>query len=676
MIPKTTIQKAGVNMFELSPRQIHLDFHTSEHILDIAADFDAGSFSKTIKEANISSVTVFARCHHGWMYYPSKKYPERIHPNLQKPELMLEQVKALHKAGVRAPVYITVQWDYQSATTHPDWLVRKKDGSHEGPPFTEPGFYQSLCVNTTYYDFLAAHTAEVCELLGDELDGVFFDIVSIRPCWCASCRAEMKEKGIDASDDDAVRRFAKFVLDRFKENLSKLVRLYNKKCSIFYNAGHIGPCTKESREWYTHLELESLPSGSWGYLHFPVTAKYARTLGMDCMGMTGKFHTSWGDYHSLKNLAALEFECFRMLSYGFACSIGDQMEPCGVLNPATYKLIGKVYGQYAAMEEWARPSKALTEAALVTSEKSFVESCIPETVLGAVQMLDELALQYDVIDMDMELGSYKLIILPDDLAVNEDFQQKLDIYVKGGGCVISCSKGGLAKCTGDGNAQYWKYPECFGTDYAGEAERFPDFIIAEGELGKGLESGNEYVIYYRGVKVVPAGAEAVLNARAPYFNREKEWFCSHEYTPSAKGEVYPVGLRNGRVIMFSHPIFGQYRSNAPAWCKQFISNAIDLLLPSRLIRHNGPSTMTVSLLDQQQHNRVNVHILSYIPVRKSVTIDIIEERTKVCQVVLDLNLPYEIKSARLIPQNRELRIENGKVMIPEVDGYSIVELRY
>ena len=58
-------------------------------------------------------------------------------------------------------------------------------------------------------------------------------------------------------------------------------------------------------------------------------------IGQGNLGMTGKFHTSWGDFHSLKNKAALEFECFRMLSYGFAASIGDQLEPCGKLNPAT-----------------------------------------------------------------------------------------------------------------------------------------------------------------------------------------------------------------------------------------------------------------------------------------------------------------------------------------------------
>ena len=298
----------------LAPRQIHLDFHTSEAIPDIAANFDPRTFAETARKAAVSSITVFARCHHGWLYYPSKRFPELIHPNLKNHNLLLEQVRALHDAGIKAPVYITVQWDYHSAQTHPEWLIRKPGGAHEGVPFTEAGFRQSLCVNTGYYNFLAAHTEEVCQLLGKELDGIFFDIVGIRPCSCSACRAEMKRRGIDASNPDEVRKFAKFSIDRFKEKMTALVRKQNPDCTIFYNAGHVGPCTRASRDAYTHFELESLPSGEWGYLHFPVTARYARTLGLDCMGMTGKFHTEWGDFHSLKNQAALEFECFRMLS--------------------------------------------------------------------------------------------------------------------------------------------------------------------------------------------------------------------------------------------------------------------------------------------------------------------------------------------------------------------------
>ena len=75
-----------------------------------------------------------------------------------------------------------------------------------------------------------------------------------------------------------------------------------------------------------------------------------------------------GRFSLSENQAALEFECFRMLSYGYAVSIGDQLEPYGVLNPAAYQLIGKVFHQLKEREAWARPSKALVEAALVTSE--------------------------------------------------------------------------------------------------------------------------------------------------------------------------------------------------------------------------------------------------------------------------------------------------------------------
>ncbi len=654
-------------MKQLSPRQIHLDFHTSENIPGIGSTFDPEAFAKTAKDACISSMTVFARGHHGWLYYPSKKFPELVHPHLEYKNLLLDQVRALHKVGINAPVYITVQWDYHSATTRPEWLIRKKDGSHEGGPFTEPGFYQSLCVNTGYWDFLKEQTIEVCEMLGDELDGLFFDIVGIRPCWCASCRAEMKKLGIDASDDEAVRDFAKMVLDRFQKNMTEVVRQYNKDCTIFYNAGHVGPCTKESADSYTHFELESLPSGSWGYLHFPLTARYARKLGKDCMGMTGKFHTEWGDFHSLKNLAALEFECFRMLSFGFASSIGDQLEPNGTLNPATYRLIGKVYSQFAEREAWARPSTPVVEAAVVTPESPRVEHQIPESVMGAVQMLEELAIQFDVIDPEMDLDGYKLIILPDDLVVCGCFQKKLEEFVAKGGKVIACAKGG--------QNENGEYPACFGAKSNGPRNVYPDFLIADGKLAEGLEPENEYVIYMQGEALEPAGAETILSARAPYFKREKDFFCSHRYTPSAKGEAYPAVLQKGGVILFGHPIFEQYRKNAPFWCKKLMSNAIDLLLGERIIRHDGPSTMTVSVLDQPEENRTNLHILTYVPVRKSATIDIIEERTILRNVTVKVNIPRNFTEARLVPENIPLEIKDGAVTIPEINGYAIVELK-
>jgi len=650
-------------MFALSPRQIHLDFHTSELIPGIGADFDPEVFAQTAADAYVSSMTVFARCHHGWLYYDSKAFPEHIHPNLSCKNLLVDQVRALHAKGIKAPVYITVQWDYHTANEHPEWLIRKADGSHEGCAFTDPGFYQSLCVNTGYLDYLKAVTKEVCELLGDELDGIFFDITGVRPCLCASCRKEMAEKGIDMADEIAVLAFAKFVMDRFRLDMTEFVHSFTPNCTVFYNSGHVGPNLRDSAPAFTHFELESLPAGGWGYLHFPAAARYARTLGHDCLGMTGKFHTAWGDFHSLKNLAALEFESFRMLSYGFACSIGDQLEPNGVLQPATYRLIGKVYKRFAECEPYARPSKPIVEAAVVTAEDVLGTTRLTNALLGAEQMLEELTLQFDIVDFEADLSSYKLVIIPSDVVSTPAFAAKLDAYVAAGGKIIACGKGGM---TEDG-----VYPASFGAVYGGEQPVYPDFILPEGALTAGLEQDFEYAIYKQGVCLAPAdGAKTLLSARAPYFKREGNRFCSHKYTPSAHEGSYPAAVGTDNVIVFAHPLFDQYRDCAPLWVKTMMANAIDTLLGARLVTHDGPSSVSIQLL--RKDGKTYAHILTYIPVRKSATIDIVEERTPVHN--LTLTFAEDFTAARIVPEDIALTVSGKSVTVPLVDGYGIVEL--
>ena len=61
-------------------RQIHLDFHTSERIPGIGARFDAKKFAKTFADANVDSVTVFSKCHHGVSYHPTKVGQQHPHP--------------------------------------------------------------------------------------------------------------------------------------------------------------------------------------------------------------------------------------------------------------------------------------------------------------------------------------------------------------------------------------------------------------------------------------------------------------------------------------------------------------------------------------------------------------------------------------------------------------------
>ena len=70
-------------MSKIRYRQVHLDFHTSEYIPDIAADFDKEEFAKTLEEAHVDSITCFARCHHDGCTNPSKNFRSSIRPGLK-----------------------------------------------------------------------------------------------------------------------------------------------------------------------------------------------------------------------------------------------------------------------------------------------------------------------------------------------------------------------------------------------------------------------------------------------------------------------------------------------------------------------------------------------------------------------------------------------------------------
>src|SRR5687768_14008638 len=198
---------------ELRFRQIHLDFHTSQHIPDVGAAFDAGAFADTSARAHVDSVTCFARCHHGYIYYDTKAFPERRHPHLVR-NLLPEQIEACHKRGIRIPIYVTVQWDQYTADAEPGWRMVTETGALQGTPPYEPGFYRRLCLNSPYPAFLKAHLAELFQLV--PVDGLFLDIVAAQDCSCPRCRAEMDRRSLDPSNAKARQEFGREVTHRFQ----------------------------------------------------------------------------------------------------------------------------------------------------------------------------------------------------------------------------------------------------------------------------------------------------------------------------------------------------------------------------------------------------------------------------------------------------------------------------
>jgi hypothetical protein len=454
--------------------------------------------------------------------------------------------------------------------------------------------------------------------------------------------------------------------------MTAFVRQFNKECTIFYNKGHVGPAHRPVKDAYTHFELESLPSGGWGYLHFPIAVRYARNLGLDCLGMTGKFHTSWGDFHSFKNKAALEFECFHMLALNAKCSIGDQLKPNGKLSQPVYDLIGSVYSQVKAKEPWCIGAKAITEIGVFTPEEfaGASDSMLTPSIMGVTRMLQETGHQFDIIDSQAELSKYKVLVLPDIIPVSNEFASKLNKYITEGGAIIASFESGLIESKDAFNLQL------LGVKLKDHAPYNPDFIIPRGDIGRGLPQ-TEHVMYMRGLKVeATEGTEVLAETVIPYFNRTWKHFCSHRHTPSSGKIGYPGILKHGRAIYFMHPIFAQYAQNAPHWCKQLFLNALDMILPEPIVRHSGPSSMIVTINEQVEHNRLVLHLLHYIPERRSYDIDIIEDVIPLYNVNLSIRVKGEVKDITCVPegQNITYEVKNGRVefTVPEIKGHQMV----
>ncbi|TDG00807.1 alpha-amylase family protein [Paenibacillus piri] len=670
-------------------RQVHLDFHTSPDIPGIGAEFDADQFAATLEAARVDSITCFARCHHGMLYYDSALNPERIHPDLKNRHLLKEQIEACHKRNIRVPIYITVQWDHYTAEQHPEWIGLDEQGCPIGTPVYEAGFYRHLCVNTPYREFLKQHTKEVLDTF--EVDGLFFDIVKTVECSCKYCRDGMAAAGLDPTRASDRMSYATAMMDDFKLELSAFVRQYNEECTIFYNKGHVGVADKPAAAGFSHWELESLPSGGWGYMHFPLAVRYARNLGLDSLGMTGKFHTSWGDFHSFKNQAALEFECFNMLSLNAKCSIGDQLDPNGRISAPVYELIGAVYSQVEKKEPWCAQAKAVTDIGVLTPEEfSEKELRMPPASIGVARMLQESAHQFDIIDSESDFSRYKVVILPDRIPVSQALAAKLDAYTAGGGAVIASFESGLDK---QGGEVAWsrlgirlkadQTRDADGQLVRGKAYArgdYVDYILPQGTIGAGLPQ-TEHAMYLKGVEVeAQPGSELLAPVIKSYFNRSYKHFCSHRQSPSSGAADYAGVVKNGSVIYFAHPIFTQYQQNAPRWCKQLFLNALAMLLPEPLLRHEGPSTVLATLNEQPGENRWVAHLLHYIPERRSADIDIIEDVIPLYDLKISVKAAADVKSVVCVPERQPLPYTSvdGRIefTLPKLQGHQMIAIQY
>ncbi|GGD84317.1 alpha-amylase family protein [Paenibacillus nasutitermitis] len=655
-------------------RQVHLDFHTSEMIDGIGKSFDKQQFQHMLRKGHVDSITIFSKCHHGWAYHPSEA--NEIHPGLDF-DLLGTMIEAAHEIDVKTPVYISAGLDEKLTRRHPEWLVRNKDDQTQWVKgFMAPGYHE-FCMNTPYLQVLLKQIEEVTSRY--DADGIFLDIVGVRKCYCQYCIADIRAQGLDPRDENVIAAQGEKIYANYTKSVEEAIHAIKPDMPIFHNGGHIQRGRRDLAQMNSHLELESLPTGGWGYDHFPLSARYAQTLGMPYLGMTGKFHTSWGEFGGYKHPNALRYEVALNLANGARCSIGDQLHPEGLMDEATYSLIGAAYSEAEAKEAWCVDAEAVADIALLSEEAAGTahQDRNNNSDVGAVRMLLEGKMLFDVIDKEAEFGAYRVIILPDHIRLTDGdaLTVKLENYLAQGGKLLATGESALRAAEGTGGQGQEGFAIDLGAEWLGENPYRPDYFRPHFEL-PALGSA-AYIFYSQGQKIrLSSGGTELGHREDPYFNRDIFTFCSHQHTPTSGNNAGPGMTESANGIYIAWNVFEDYATKGSLILKESIMWALRRLLPDITLRTNLPAQGVVTLQRQPQQARYVNHLLYASPVKRGNGIEVIEDIVPLRDIEVALDLPEAAKRVYLAPQGTELPYrQNGTVIeytVPYLECHQMV----
>ncbi|EAR51837.1 hypothetical protein OG2516_16089 [Oceanicola granulosus HTCC2516] len=656
-------------------RQVHLDFHTSGKIPGIGSRFDPADFARTYKQAHVNAVNVFAKCHHGYSYHPTEV--GEMHPHLEF-DLLRAQVDALQAEGIKAPIYLSAAWDELVAAKHPDWRILSPDGGN--PMFhgeEAGGGWKFMDLSSPYVDYLVAQIEEVARLFPN-LDGLWIDICHQLQSVSPSALAGMEAAGLDPQREADRIDFSEQTALSFYGRVRAIAD--RAGVPVFFNLGHLRRGRADVlRKYFTHLEIESLPTANWGYEHFPVSARYLEPLGMDYLGMTGKFHHMWGEMGGYKKPEALIYECGTILAQGARVCIGDHLHPSGRIDPSTYKAIGQAYEWIEAREPWCEGTTNRAEIGVISVEAmerpSYADrpahSCPADD--GVVRVLMESRFTFDLLDEDSDLAPYRLVILPDLVRIDDALKAKLDAYLAQGGRLLLTGASGI-----DGETMHFSA----GAEWHGTSpNKGGDYGLPIPDLRAGFV--DEPLFYYMPAeRLTVTTGESLGAVYEPYFDRGAD-FSGHLNTPAQPDPSdYAFGTREGAVTRLAFPVFSAYHHAGAVAMLEIAARVIDASLGrDRMIRSDLPTAARATLRAMPDGKGDVLHLLYATPVLRGVLrqdpVQPIQDIVPLRDVSLDIEA-RNVTSVRLVPEGTALDFQSDgdrlRFQVPVIRAHQMVEI--
>ena len=645
-------------------RAVHLDFHTPPGIKDLGCKLNGKEFAKTLKDAGVEYVNVFAKCNMGFCYYPTKV--GYIYPGLKK-DLLGEMVSACHDEGIKVAAYFNVGLSHEHALRHRDWCVVNKLGQvYQFDKMDH--WFRTMCFFSPYRQAILGMIDEV--LANYPVDGVIFDSMNTPPCYGIECIEEMEKRGLNPKNDADMKYMAYLSALSMRDAINETIAARRNDVFAYYLG--LEACNQP-----THIELEVLPQGGWGYDYLPARIRYIRTLGKPYSTMTARFHRSWGDLGGIRPEPALMFDCLNSVVNGGKCCIGDHLHPYCKLEPAVYKMIGSVYSKIAKLDPWTDGAKPQTEIAIFAPWLSRYSPDAPRcgiAMRGYSRMLVELKQQFDIVNADADISKYSIVIIPDFSSLNDADAAKIKAFMDKGGKVISSAWGGLKPDGSDFALP--AYREAM--EFSGDETHHYSFIHPSAEIGDDMPDIGT-TIYEKGIAVKTKAGKSLATLGVCDFNLQ-DWDYKHEYLYISELEQTDdaaiVEFANGNACHFTFPLGYAYFQHAACAYRTLLRNEIRRMLAKPMLKlENFPSFGQATVTAQD--NRRMLHLLCYVPEKRGAVMELVEEPAIALDVKVQLRLDGAVpKRLYYAPCGEEVPFEivDGYICftVPTVKGYKLI----
>ncbi|MFC3771075.1 beta-galactosidase trimerization domain-containing protein [Paenibacillus sp. GCM10012303] len=616
-----------MSLYRTTLRRGLLDFHIGEAVPEIA--FDVPRYMREMAEAGMQTLTFMTKDAFGTSYYDTRIGKKNA--KLAGKDLLEEAVTEAHRNGIRLIAYYNVGLNSYVAGANPDYRQRDKDGA---PVTNAFGFYDLLCLNSPYRDYVAAQLSEIAERY--TVDGFFFDITYVWPssCHCDYCRKWYVEKygqtpPVSPPPGSAdLRRWQQFQRDiraDFLRFITGRLKKLNPDLEIGWNhAGDLAFAHMEPDERADYLTSEFHPPI---YLYGSLLAKWKRTKGKPFELMMPSEMGSWGEW-TLAPAATLKAAAAITVSGGGSISFGHVPLPSGALKGAlpspVVEAIKEANDFIREREEWLLGASSVPDVAVlhgVHNRRMFESTSLPnhadDALNGINRMLIEGNVHFDVLserDLVKQLGGYAVLAMPDQAYVSPEVEEAVREFVRGGGLLIATHRTSLYTEEGVRKANFG-LADVFGVDFD-DTSRYSVNYMADFDKDV-FGSVPDMPVLVKGtntpvLRVRPSAEARVLSVyMEPAMETKTHRHVYHQHAhPAIRTDDPAITLYSygkGACLYLSAPVEASYWKTGSPWLRRIYMDGYKLLRPDPLIEVDAPIGVEVNLM--RQASRWIVHLV-------------------------------------------------------------------